>query len=548
MEVPKLPPRATRGKRMHAVMQEDQDADDEFWNQDALLEDEQDDEYEEEEVPEDVVDSDFDESESEEDDETPDEDTERRKPRRTLAPPGSKKPSAQAKNNKTTNKNKKAEVEGQAAAAAAPGEEAGTPPKRPRRVRFVDEQAGKGDGEGEGEGEEEGEEEEGGGDKVQPHKQEAPQPQLQRRASRRTAVLEKAAEREQKQKEAPKTPVKKIKPVAPERRLTQEEMLQEAAQTEVQNLASLEYLLAVEEEIKKKATVKKAQYTGPLIRYHSKGGCTTLEFQDYEPKIFALKGLPYVKKAVCAVTGLPAKYRDPKTGAPYATLEAFKILRERLRVRDEARRMEQQSAIARKRTRLDAVGGGRRSPSPGPLQLPSSSPLAAGRVTPPPPPLSHMKPVVIAAGRGVDANNTPLGKASPLPMQPMQAAAGGKVVTPSPLRVVQTGAMLAASPLAHATHSPAAPELFADQASVLHQSTMLQSNMPVAGTEPGRSSQAASRGVVGEDDGPTAVLNASVSTREQQEAAQRSMDFDELFHSDLGLVDAADVLQDSRPL
>ena len=31
----------------------------------------------------------------------------------------------------------------------------------------------------------------------------------------------------------------------------------------------------------------------------------------------------------CAVTGEPAKYRDPVTGAPFATVEAFKILRAR---------------------------------------------------------------------------------------------------------------------------------------------------------------------------------------------------------------------------
>lgn len=36
------------------------------------------------------------------------------------------------------------------------------------------------------------------------------------------------------------------------------------------------------------------------------------------------------EKAVCAVTGLPAKYRDPKTGLPYATKEAFKIIRQEL--------------------------------------------------------------------------------------------------------------------------------------------------------------------------------------------------------------------------
>ena len=32
---------------------------------------------------------------------------------------------------------------------------------------------------------------------------------------------------------------------------------------------------------------------------------------------------------VCAVTGQPARYRDPATGLPYATLEAFKELRRR---------------------------------------------------------------------------------------------------------------------------------------------------------------------------------------------------------------------------
>ena len=31
----------------------------------------------------------------------------------------------------------------------------------------------------------------------------------------------------------------------------------------------------------------------------------------------------------CVITGEPARYRDPVTGQPYATLAAFKILRER---------------------------------------------------------------------------------------------------------------------------------------------------------------------------------------------------------------------------
>ena len=52
--------------------------------------------------------------------------------------------------------------------------------------------------------------------------------------------------------------------------LTQEELLAEAAQTEIENLKSLEIMQALEEEVKKKAAVKRARYSGPYVRYHSK--------------------------------------------------------------------------------------------------------------------------------------------------------------------------------------------------------------------------------------------------------------------------------------
>jgi vacuolar protein sorting-associated protein 72 len=32
-------------------------------------------------------------------------------------------------------------------------------------------------------------------------------------------------------------------------------------------------------------------------------------------------------QTVCVITGLPAKYRDPKTGLPYANTRAFSMLR-----------------------------------------------------------------------------------------------------------------------------------------------------------------------------------------------------------------------------
>lgn len=60
--------------------------------------------------------------------------------------------------------------------------------------------------------------------------------------------------------------------------MTQEEMLLEAAQTEIMNLRNLERVLAREEEVKKRAAVHKAVYNGPQTRYLSKDGCLCIEF------------------------------------------------------------------------------------------------------------------------------------------------------------------------------------------------------------------------------------------------------------------------------
>lgn len=42
------------------------------------------------------------------------------------------------------------------------------------------------------------------------------------------------------------------------------------------------------------------------------------------------------QKPVCAITGAPAKYRDPRTGLPYATIEAFRQIRAKAARRNEA--------------------------------------------------------------------------------------------------------------------------------------------------------------------------------------------------------------------
>nr|CAD1838638.1 unnamed protein product [Ananas comosus var. bracteatus] len=117
-----------------------------------------------------------------------------------------------------------------------------------------------------------------------------------------------------------------------EKRMTQEEMLLEAAETEIMNLRNLERVLAREEEVKKKAIIHKEVYNGPQIRFTSKNGISLLEFnkghhlnQNSARHQFPIQRSPFV----WLLGYLQSMYRDPKTGLPYATTEAFKIIRER---------------------------------------------------------------------------------------------------------------------------------------------------------------------------------------------------------------------------
>ncbi|KAJ0014143.1 hypothetical protein Pint_21442 [Pistacia integerrima] len=81
--------------------------------------------------------------------------------------------------------------------------------------------------------------------------------------------------------------------------MTQQEMLLEAAQTEIMNLRNLECNLAEEEEVKKRAIVHKAVYSGPQI-------CKGTSFQSE----ISTTSIHYPEKAVCAVTRLPAKMTE----------------------------------------------------------------------------------------------------------------------------------------------------------------------------------------------------------------------------------------------
>jgi len=115
-----------------------------------------------------------------------------------------------------------------------------------------------------------------------------------------------------------------------------EEFLKEVAETEVYNLASLNELQAFEEESKKRALQTKARRKVPSVTIRSR------KVGDSEKTVMELthmKRLPTwmrpQEKLIepvpqkCVVTGLPAKYRDPLTKLPYATVEAFKEIRKR---------------------------------------------------------------------------------------------------------------------------------------------------------------------------------------------------------------------------
>ncbi|KAK7319198.1 hypothetical protein RJT34_03916 [Clitoria ternatea] len=276
--------RATRGKRLTKLLDEEIQQDDSFWNQEALKEDENDDNYREEPEIADEFDSDFDEDESEPDDEESQKiDAEERKhKRKRLVFPG-----------KTLAKKKKKKKILSSLETSPKDEE-----KSPKAAEEHHDDTG----------------------------------ERMIRKSTRTSVIVRQAERDaiRAALQATMKPVKRKKE-GEEKRMTQEEMLLEAAQTEIMNLRNLERVLAREEEVKRRAIVHKNVYNGPQIRYISKDGCSNLEFTKGASFHLDIPttAAQYPEQAVCPITGLPAKYRDPKTGLPYATKEAFKIIRER---------------------------------------------------------------------------------------------------------------------------------------------------------------------------------------------------------------------------
>mmetsp|Transcript_28631 Transcript_28631/g.80639 ORF Transcript_28631/g.80639 Transcript_28631/m.80639 type:complete len:350 (-) Transcript_28631:331-1380(-) len=285
MSTSRLPARSTRGKRIAKLLEDEGEEDEEFWNQDAWQEEGADDDYQSESDEEDVVDSDFSDKEESEDDGEVEVRAERRRP--ALKPPGTKKP-----------------------VRRQPGGTA-KPPVVPRSTST--------------------------GAKVQTRTAvtaAGPAPRMLRQSTKqRTAEAYREQEEKEKERLEREKRLKK-KPKVEEKTLTQEELLAEAARTEIDNIASLEKMIAREEATKARALATKQKYPGPLIKYRSfrdrEESKVTLTLLNMKlPSYMRQKARSSPMQPKCTITGLPAKYRDPLTGQPYANLAAFKQLRQR---------------------------------------------------------------------------------------------------------------------------------------------------------------------------------------------------------------------------
>ena len=294
-----LPKRSTRGMRMNKLLEDEDSADEEFWNQDAFAEEEGDGVYESESEKEDVFDSDFDEDESSSDEEEVHVARERTK--KVLKAP-ERKP-------------------------VKPEGGAGAVPRKPKAPRDKPDPALMG---------------------IPMEDSEAVTWEDGVRKSSRAIVKDIRSKSEAAREAAARRPAPKRDPnQGVYKPMTQAEILAEAALTEVRNLRDLEHLLNIEEMTKKKAERVKKTHAHPCLRVRSvavdavdtagdgrgsRESRTTIELirgASTPAPLGTRLTRTAVRPATCAVTGKPARYRDPLTGRGYHDVAAFKELRRR---------------------------------------------------------------------------------------------------------------------------------------------------------------------------------------------------------------------------
>jgi vacuolar protein sorting-associated protein 72 len=125
-----------------------------------------------------------------------------------------------------------------------------------------------------------------------------------------------------------------------EPKLSQAQVLVDAASTTIENIRSLEAMVKMETERQAKDLLdqqlrKQGQMLPPslpIVRFHSKRGTAdTITFTNVDsfPNFVGFTNHAPVLSQVCPITRKPAKYLDPVTRLPFYDNESLTILRER---------------------------------------------------------------------------------------------------------------------------------------------------------------------------------------------------------------------------
>ncbi|CAK9003897.1 Vacuolar protein sorting-associated protein 72 homolog (Protein YL-1) [Durusdinium trenchii] len=292
-----VPQRSTRGRRMGELVGEAAEADAEFWHQDAWAELSEDDdigsdEYSSDGTTKEKRDSDFDDVDENQE--------ERERMQQALEQEEQDKRQARTERNK-----RRKGVYVDPALKVRPQKKARSTASSSRRTADVI---------------------------IPNHRSKRSSTEIQSKA---TQSLQR--QRSERARAAPK------RPVEPKAVLTQQQLLEAAAQTEVENKRSLQLMMMLQEEKRREKQTTEKLAAPRVIRFSStrnvkrdpKTGellgppvsSLTFTYVDKVPLAINAKASPPPEKPICSVTGLPAKYRDPVTGVPFRTVEAFKVLR-----------------------------------------------------------------------------------------------------------------------------------------------------------------------------------------------------------------------------
>jgi len=309
--------RATRGLRMADLVGEAAEQDDAFWNHETWAEGEEDEEdsgnesFSEEEIKPDVFDSDFNDSETESDsDADSEEDKQRGKERREKA-----KASAAKSKFREPGGSKPIISFGADAAAEEEGDRAaGTSTPKPKAA---------------------GSEARGSASVLFDSTPRTMRDSTKARTEHGESVR-KSMQAESVAKHKQRGPVALVvKPV-----FTQKELLTNALETEELNLAWLSgQKFSDDKRAESDKPTKKVRSDGYTRTLSRRGTYDTITFTntDSMPSVFNLPEPQPKARHRCSITGLPAKYFDPLTQAPYATAEAFAVLRVRHKMSVTAR-------------------------------------------------------------------------------------------------------------------------------------------------------------------------------------------------------------------